>query len=119
MYNIFARKESDMGEKIIVVGGGIGGLTAGALLANNGYDITVLEASNEWVVTDQTGQQWQGTHVIFNVPIHSLKKILEPTLFQQLPIRYKKKANLPTWGAFTMYFALKEDNYFEQLPLFQ
>ncbi|MFV8827030.1 FAD-dependent oxidoreductase [Alkalihalobacterium sp. APHAB7] len=81
--------------------------------------VHVKKQGNEWIVTDQKGQQWQGTHVIFNVPIHSLQKILEPTLFHQLPIRYKKKANLPTWGAFTMYFALKEDDYFEQLPLFQ
>ncbi|WP_227395368.1 FAD-dependent oxidoreductase [Jeotgalibacillus aurantiacus] len=34
--------------KIIVVGGGIGGLTAGALLAQDGYRVTVLEASREW-----------------------------------------------------------------------
>ncbi|MEB1809967.1 MAG: NAD(P)/FAD-dependent oxidoreductase [Bacillaceae bacterium] len=79
----------------------------------------VKRTRNEWVVTDQKGEEWHGTHVIFNVPVHSLKKILEPTLFQQLPIRFKKKADLPTWGAFTMYFALKEEGYFEQLPLFQ
>lgn len=33
---------------IIVIGGGIGGLTAAALLAKEGYPVTVLEASNEW-----------------------------------------------------------------------
>ncbi|PPA71063.1 FAD-dependent oxidoreductase [Jeotgalibacillus proteolyticus] len=37
-----ARKE------IIVVGGGIGGLTAGALLAQAGCQVTILEAAREW-----------------------------------------------------------------------
>lgn len=32
-----------MGKKIIVAGGGHGGITAGALLAKNGYDVTVYE----------------------------------------------------------------------------
>ncbi len=34
--------------EIIVIGGGIGGLTAGALLTKEGYNVTILEASNEW-----------------------------------------------------------------------
>ncbi|MBF0705871.1 FAD-dependent oxidoreductase [Alkalihalobacillus hwajinpoensis] len=33
---------------IVVIGGGIGGLTAGALLTKEGYNVTILEASNEW-----------------------------------------------------------------------
>ncbi|WP_270181052.1 FAD-dependent oxidoreductase [Alkalihalobacillus sp. CinArs1] len=33
---------------ITIIGGGIGGLTAGALLTKDGYNVTVLEASNEW-----------------------------------------------------------------------
>ncbi len=33
-----------MSAKIIVIGGGVGGLTAAALLAKAGYDVTVLEA---------------------------------------------------------------------------
>lgn len=36
-----------MHESVIVVGGGIGGLTAGALLSDT-HDVTVFEASNEW-----------------------------------------------------------------------
>ncbi|MRX73367.1 FAD-dependent oxidoreductase [Bacillus lacus] len=35
-------------KKVLIVGGGIGGLTAGALLQKQGYEVTVLEASNEW-----------------------------------------------------------------------
>lgn len=34
--------------EIIVIGGGIGGLTTGALLTKEGYQVTILEASNEW-----------------------------------------------------------------------
>jgi C-3',4' desaturase CrtD len=34
--------------EIIVIGGGIGGLTTGALLTKDGYHVTILEASNEW-----------------------------------------------------------------------
>ncbi|TFE02323.1 phytoene desaturase family protein [Jeotgalibacillus salarius] len=35
-------------EEIIVIGGGIGGLTAGALLSQAGCKVTILEASREW-----------------------------------------------------------------------
>jgi len=37
-----------MHKQVIVIGGGIGGLTAGALLAKHDYEVTVLEASREW-----------------------------------------------------------------------
>ncbi|MCD7036315.1 NAD(P)/FAD-dependent oxidoreductase [Metabacillus sp. GX 13764] len=35
-------------ENVLVIGGGIGGLTAAALLAKENFNVTVLEASNEW-----------------------------------------------------------------------
>lgn len=34
-----------MHKQVVVIGGGIGGLTAGALLAKHDYEVTVLEAS--------------------------------------------------------------------------
>lgn len=37
-----------MHKQVVVIGGGIGGLTAGALLAKHDYEVTVLEASREW-----------------------------------------------------------------------
>ncbi|WP_416149812.1 phytoene desaturase family protein [Salipaludibacillus sp. HK11] len=37
-----------MGEKVIVVGSGIAGLTAGALLQKQGYHVTLFEAAAEW-----------------------------------------------------------------------
>jgi len=37
------RKGIQMSKSVCVIGAGIGGLTAGAYLANNGYDVTVLE----------------------------------------------------------------------------
>jgi C-3',4' desaturase CrtD len=37
-----------MTQKVVVIGGGIGGLTAAALLAKEKMDVTLLEASNEW-----------------------------------------------------------------------
>ena len=36
-----------MTKRVLVVGAGIGGLTAGSLLAKEGYDVTVLEAAAE------------------------------------------------------------------------
>ncbi|MDE0584355.1 NAD(P)-binding protein [Planococcus sp. A6] len=36
-----------MTKRILVVGAGIGGLTAGSLLAKEGYEVTVLEAAAE------------------------------------------------------------------------
>ncbi len=38
----------EMKVQVVVVGGGIGGLTAGALLSHEGYNVTILEASREW-----------------------------------------------------------------------
>jgi len=37
-----------MKEHVVIVGGGIGGLTSAAFLVKNGFDVTVLEASTEW-----------------------------------------------------------------------
>ncbi|RBN37334.1 FAD-dependent oxidoreductase, partial [Priestia megaterium] len=37
-----------MHKQVVVIGGGVGGLTAGALLAKLDYEVTVLEASREW-----------------------------------------------------------------------
>ncbi|WP_216830895.1 FAD-dependent oxidoreductase [Alkalihalobacterium elongatum] len=81
--------------------------------------VNVNKKGNEWVLSDQKGDTWHGSHVIFNVPIHSLREILNPALFEQLPLKYRKNASTPTWGAFTMYLALKEDQSLDKLPLFQ
>ncbi|MDX8289157.1 NAD(P)/FAD-dependent oxidoreductase [Metabacillus indicus] len=37
-----------MAKRTIIIGGGIGGLTAAVFLAKQGAEVTVLEASNEW-----------------------------------------------------------------------
>ncbi|MFP7735270.1 NAD(P)-binding protein [Priestia aryabhattai] len=37
-----------MHKQVVVIGGGIGGLTAGALLPKHDYVVPVLEASREW-----------------------------------------------------------------------
>ncbi|TWT25130.1 NAD(P)/FAD-dependent oxidoreductase [Planomicrobium sp. CPCC 101110] len=37
-----------MKQKVLVIGAGIGGLTAGALLAKHGFEVTLLEASSEF-----------------------------------------------------------------------
>jgi len=36
-----------MKEKIVIIGAGLGGLSAGALLAKAGYKVTVLEQHNK------------------------------------------------------------------------
>lgn len=43
-----------MGRKIIVAGGGHGGITAGMLLAQNGYDVTVYEKNSR----ENMGHDW-------------------------------------------------------------
>ncbi len=43
-----------MGRKIIVAGGGHGGITCGAILAKNGYDVTVYEKNKE----NKMGHDW-------------------------------------------------------------
>ena len=43
-----------MAKKIIVAGAGHGGITCGAILAKNGYDVTVYERNNE----DNMGHDW-------------------------------------------------------------
>ena len=43
-----------MGRKIIVAGGGHGGITAGMLLAANGYDVTVYEKNSR----ENMGHDW-------------------------------------------------------------
>lgn len=43
-----------MGRKIIVAGGGHGGITAGMLLAQNGYDVTVFEKNSR----ENMGHDW-------------------------------------------------------------
>ena len=32
-----------MSEKVVIIGGGLGGLTTGLILQRNGYDVTVLD----------------------------------------------------------------------------
>lgn len=36
-----------MGKKVIIIGSGLGGLSCGVILAKNGYQVTVLEQSNQ------------------------------------------------------------------------
>lgn len=36
-----------MGKKVIIIGSGFGGLSCGAVLAKNGYDVTVLEQGHQ------------------------------------------------------------------------
>lgn len=43
-----------MGKKIIIAGGGHGGITAGMLLAKNGYDVTVFEKNSR----ENMGHDW-------------------------------------------------------------
>ncbi|MBQ1243205.1 MAG: NAD(P)-binding protein, partial [Clostridia bacterium] len=43
-----------MGKKIIVAGGGHGGITAGMLLSKNGFDVTVYEKNSR----DNMGHDW-------------------------------------------------------------
>lgn len=43
-----------MGKKIIVAGGGHGGITAGMLLSKNGFDVTVFEKNSR----DKMGHDW-------------------------------------------------------------
>ena len=43
-----------MSKKIIIAGGGHGGITCGAILAKNGYDVTVYERNNE----NKMGHDW-------------------------------------------------------------
>ena len=43
-----------MSRKIIVAGGGHGGITAGMLLAQNGFDVTVYEKNSR----DSMGHDW-------------------------------------------------------------
>ena len=43
-----------MSKRIIVAGGGHGGITCGAILAKNGYDVTVYERNN----ADEMGHDW-------------------------------------------------------------
>ena len=34
-------------KKVIIIGSGLGGLSTGAILAKNGYDVSVLEQNNQ------------------------------------------------------------------------
>lgn len=43
-----------MGNKIIIAGGGHGGITCGAILAKNGYDVTIYEKNS----ADKMGHDW-------------------------------------------------------------
>ena len=43
-----------MSKKIIIAGGGHGGITCGAILAKNGYDVTVYERND----ADKMGHDW-------------------------------------------------------------
>ena len=52
-----------MQKKVIIIGSGLGGLSTGAILAKNGYEVTVLE---------------QGVQVVCNVllgVVQSLKQV--------------------------------------------
>ena len=43
-----------MAKKIIIAGGGHGGITCGAILAKNGYDVTIYEKNK----ADKMGHDW-------------------------------------------------------------
>jgi C-3',4' desaturase CrtD len=62
----------------------------------------------DWQVTTAKEQTYTAKHVIFANSLHNLEGILDSSLSKKLPKRMKQEHNLSTWGAFTMYFAVKD-----------
>ncbi|WP_226669960.1 FAD-dependent oxidoreductase [Metabacillus litoralis] len=106
-----------MPNDIIVVGGGIGGLTAAAFLAKDGFNVKVLEASNEW--GGCAGKFARG-HYLFPVGatlgmgfeedgVHSI-------LFKKLGIEAPSHEILPT--VMDIHFPSKTVHYYKDRLLF-
>ncbi|TMW73487.1 FAD-dependent oxidoreductase [Alteribacter natronophilus] len=78
----------------------------------------VWKSENKWIVQDQKGNRRIFDHVVFNLPLENLSKLLFPETYRRLPEK-SRKAPGGQWGAFTLYLALTEEVIPENMPLFQ
>ncbi|MBM7702185.1 FAD-dependent oxidoreductase [Metabacillus iocasae] len=96
----------------------------GSIETNGGHTllgrkvVAVHRKKKEWMVQDHRGNEYSANHLICNIPIHNLKQVLEPNVYDALPNRLKQKASLPQWGTFTMYMAIEEEVLPENIELF-
>ncbi|WLR52946.1 FAD-dependent oxidoreductase [Bacillus tianshenii] len=74
---------------------------------------------SKWHVTDKRGHIEEADHVVCNVPVQALSTLLREEDYQQLSNRYKRKANVPQWGTFTVYAAVNEKVVPNNMPVFQ
>src|SRR3954470_23707269 len=73
--------------RIVVIGGGIGGLTSGMLLARDGHDVTVLErdAAPPPDTPDEAWSGWEGRGVNQFRMIHLFAPRFRALLDSELP----------------------------------
>ena len=73
-------------QRIVVIGAGIGGLTASALLARAGHSVTVLEGS-DWIVGKSRRLEIDGQKVDTGPAL-----VTFPLVWQELLARYDARA---------------------------
>ncbi|WKA59484.1 NAD(P)/FAD-dependent oxidoreductase [Planococcus shenhongbingii] len=81
--------------------------------------VNLQHADGKWMATDHRGTQYKAAHVVLNVPIHQLPKILPANSLEQLKKPLRDGLSTPTWTTLALYIAVDSSKLGTPLPLFR
>ncbi len=78
--------------------------------------VHIREITSGWEVTTAKKQTYTANQLIVANSLHNLSSLMGPTHSEAIPKKLRNEKNKPAWGAFTMYFGVKDEFLPEESP---